>query len=309
MLMPVNAAVLGAGFIGLNFIRLALSHGYRLRVLDHKACPAEFEGRLLWVQGDLGDTEAVTKTLSGTEVVFHLVSSTVPGDVTDEGAELIQNVVQTLQLLKQCVRQGVRRVVFVSSASVYGVQTTFPVSELAPTNPISSHGIHKLAIEKYLQLHKYQHGLDCKIIRLSNPYGPGQRIRGRQGFVAIAIGKILAGEEVVVRGDGSTVRGYIYIDDVCRALYLAGDSDSDEAVFNIGTGKGAAVNEVIDALSIATAQSIPVVCMDARFVDIPVNILDIARTKSVLGSVSQVLLAQGLLRTLSHHGITVSGSF
>ncbi|WP_096697340.1 NAD-dependent epimerase/dehydratase family protein [Polaromonas sp. AER18D-145] len=306
--MPLNAAVLGAGFIGLNFIRFALRYGYNLRVLDHKACPAEFEGRLLWVKGDLGDTEAVWKTLDGIEIVFHFVSSTVPGDVTDEGAELIQNVVQTLQLLKLCVRQGVRRIVFVSSASVYGMQDSFPVPESASTDPISSHGIHKLAIEKYLQLYKHQHGLDCKIIRLSNPYGPGQSIKGRQGFIAIAVGKILAGEEVEVRGDGSTVRDYIYIDDVCTALHLAGGCDSNEVVFNVGTGKGVSLNEIIDAFRVATAQPIRIVYTNARFADIPTNILDVARAKTVLGCTPQVTLSQGLARTLAYHGIKMSGS-
>ena len=127
--MALTAAVLGAGFIGQNFIRRALRCGYSLRVLDHKSCPQEFENQLTWVRGDFSHEDTVRKTVCGAEVVFHFISSTVPGDMVDEGGELIQNVVQTLRLLKLCVNENVRRIVFISSASVYGVQSILPVSE------------------------------------------------------------------------------------------------------------------------------------------------------------------------------------
>jgi UDP-glucose 4-epimerase len=294
---------LGAGFIGQNFLRRALSRGHVLSVLDHKSCPPEFEGKLTWHQGDFSSEEALEHCLQGTEVVFHFVSSTVPGDTVDEGRELMQNVVNTLQLLKICVRQKVRRVVFASSASVYGVQTKLPVQETASTDPISSHGIHKLAIEKYLQLYRYQHGLDCKILRLSNPYGPGQNIQGRQGFIAIAIGKLMAAENIQIRGDGSTTRDFVYIDDVTEALDLAATTPAAQAVFNVGSGKGRSLNDVVDAMEAITGRALPREYVGSRFVDIPASILDISLEKDVLGKTPKVSLEQGLARTLAFHGI------
>lgn len=304
--MALNAAILGAGFIGQNFIRLALRSGDSLRVLDHKECPGEFEGRLTWITGDLGDENAVRHALRHVEVVYHFISSTVPGDITDESGELIQNVVQTLRLLKLCVQEKVRRIVFISSASVYGVQTVLPIPETALTDPISSHGIHKLTIEKYLQLYQYQHGLDCKIMRLSNPYGPGQSVTGRQGFIAIAIGRMLAGEAVMIRGDGSTLRDYVYIDDVSETLHLMGTCQAAESVFNVGSGQGYTLNQVVAIMGKLTGKPVQVVYADNRYVDIPASVLDISREKVILGKMSKVSLETGLAKTLAFHGIKVA---
>lgn len=304
--MALNAAILGAGFIGQNFIRLALRSGDSLRVLDHRECPGEFEGRLTWITGDLGDENAVRHALRHVEVVYHFISSTVPGDITDESGELIQNVVQTLRLLKLCVQEKVRRIIFISSASVYGVQTVLPIPETALTDPISSHGIHKLTIEKYLQLYQYQHGLDCKIMRLSNPYGPGQSVTGRQGFIAIAIGRMLAGEAVMIRGDGSTLRDYVYIDDVSETLHLMGTCQAAESVFNVGSGQGYTLNQVVAIMGKLTGKPVQVVYADNRYVDIPASVLDISREKVILGKMSKVSLETGLAKTLAFHGIKVA---
>lgn len=306
--MTLNAAILGAGFIGQNFIRLALQQGYKLRVLDHKSCPAEFEGKLTWIKGDFSSEEAIGAVLQNCEVVFHFISSTVPGDIADESGELIQNVVQTLRLLKLCVQKKVARVVFISSASVYGVQTVLPIPETALTDPISSHGIHKLTIEKYLQLYKYQHGLDCKILRLSNPYGPGQSIKGRQGFIAIAIGRILAGEAIPIRGDGSDIRDFIYIDDVCDALHLLGTTKVKESIFNIGSGQGVSLNQLIEIMARIIGRPLATTYIASRFVDIPASVLDTDRARHILGNEVKFSLEQGLARTLAFHGLQMTPS-
>lgn len=301
--MTLRVAILGAGFIGRSFISRVLETGGVVHILDHKACPPELAGKLTWLTGDLGNEEAVRSVVGKVDVVYHLISSTVPGDVADESRELTQNVLQTLQLLKLCVQERVRRIVFISSASVYGMQTELPISEKALTDPISSHGIHKLTIEKYLQLYKYQHGLDCKIMRLSNPYGPGQSITGRQGFIAIAIGNILAGERIRIRGDGSTVRDYVYIDDVTEMLHLLGTCQTSETVFNVGSGKGHSLNQVISIMESLIGRSLGVEHIGPRFVDIPASILDVSRGKRELGKVPSTLLEEGLARTLAFHGI------
>lgn len=306
--MALIAAVLGAGFIGQNFIRRALRHGYSLRVLDHKNCPQEFENKLTWVKGDFSNQDTVRKTVRGAEVVFHFISSTVPGDMVDEGGELIQNVVQTLQLLKLCVSENVRRIVFISSASVYGVQSKLPVTEGASTEPICSHGIHKLAIEKYLQLYKYQHGLDCKIIRLSNPYGPGQSLVGRQGFVAIAIGRLLAGKKIEIRGDGSIIRDFIYIDEVAEALDMVATCQVEESVFNVGSGYGYSLNAIVSMMGQIVGRPLATQYVESRFIDIPASILDISRKEKLLGKTSETIL-QGLAKTLAFHGIEVASEF
>ena len=300
--MSKRALVLGAGFIGSNFIRYALGLGYHLTVLDHNDCPKEFEGQLVWVRGDLGDIDILQSVVGGAEIVFHFVSSTVPGDATDEGGELIQNVIQTLQLLKLCCRVKVGRIVFVSSSSVYGQQEELPISESASTNPISSHGIHKLTIEKYLQLYKYQNGLDCKILRLSNPYGPGQDINGRQGFIAIAIGKLLAGQPIEVRGDGTSVRDFVYIDDVVEALHLIATAEIEDTVINVGSGCGYTLNQIISIIERLVGKTIDISYIDSRYVDIPKSILDVSRAREILGQGSKTSIEDGIANTLAYHG-------
>jgi UDP-glucose 4-epimerase len=303
--MKAKTAILGAGFIGRNYILRALESGAILSVLDHKDCPREFEGRLTWIKGDFSDERVLRNLLRDVEVVFHFISSTVPGDVVDERLELGHNVIQTLQLLNLCVQEKVRRIVFISSASAYGLQAVLPISETAPTDPISSHGINKLTIEKYLQLFKHHYGLDCKIMRLSNPYGPGQNIMGRQGFIAIMIGKILAGEAVKIRGDGSIIRDYVYIDDVTDALWLLGNSNAKESVFNVGSGKGYTLNQIIMTVTKLIGAPIKAEFIDARFVDIPASILDISRGTRILGFNPATSLENGLAKTLAFHGLRV----
>lgn len=302
--MSLCATVLGAGFIGKHFLRYALLQGYTLRVLDHNACPEEFSGNLLWIKGDLSQEDKLSQALEGAHTVFHFISSTVPGDMIDESGELKQNVFQTLQLLKLCVKQKIQRVVFISSASVYGVQSVLPIPETALTDPISSHGIHKLTIEKYLQLYRHQHGLDCKILRISNPYGPGQNIAGRQGFVAITIGKILAGTPITISGDGTIIRDFIYIDDVAKALHLAATTHADETIFNIGSGNGYSLNQIVDLLRALMGKPLPVTYTESRFVDIPKSVLDIENAKTALGFSPTIPLTEGLAKTLAFHRIT-----
>ncbi len=293
-------ALIGAGFVGKHLVRSLLKTGHVLRILDRNPCPAEFVDKLDWMQGDFHDSAVLTNLLSGCEVVYHLVSSTVPGDLhVDVARELHENVVASLGVINACVNHGVRRLVFVSSASVYGIQDHFPVREDASTWPISAHGIHKLAVEKFLWLANWEYGLDVRIIRLANPYGPGQSITGRQGFVAIAIGCLLRGEKLTVRGGGSMVRDFIYIEDAVEALARAGVYDFQPPVLNIGAGKGYSLREVVDQVEHLTGLSLPVGDAPPRKIDIPVSVLDITLASKVLGFAPCTSLREGLARTLA----------
>ena len=297
--------VLGAGFIGMNLVREALADGHEVRVLDHKPCPPELSGKVCWQQGDLANTGLVRQLVCDSSVVFHLIANTVPGDTIDEMKELAQNVGLTLGLLEQCVKKDVRRVVFVSSSSVYGCQTRIPIDEEALTNPISSHGVVKLSLEKYIQLYSYHYGLDCKIARLSNPYGPGQPIDGRQGVIAILMGKILSGGALTIRGDGNSIRDFIYIADVAKSLLALGQVDADKDVFNLGSGVGYSLNQVIGIVEALIGKEIEREYLPARKVDIPVSILDVTRLRSLGCTRSLVSFERGIVSTLAFHGIPI----
>lgn len=295
--------VIGAGFIGKSVIRNLLAKGKDVRVLDRHACPTEFSRKATWIMGNFHDQAALVHALHGATVAYHLVSSTVPGDLhADMALELNQNVVGSLRFFEACQAAGVKRVVFASSSSVYGLQDNLPINETAPTNPISAHGIHKLAVEKYLLLAHHLHGIDARILRIANPYGPEQSIRGRQGFVAIAIGNLLRNTPVALRDTGRLIRDFIFIDDLAEGLVLSGLLSDLPPIINIGTGTGYSLRDVVNLMGDLIGRQVETIPLDSRMNDIPISILDIGLARTTMSFKPSVQLRDGLSKTLTHHG-------
>lgn len=304
MSKPLTSAVCGAGFIGKGLIGQLVTLDHRIKVLDHHPCPQEFAGKTNWFTGEFSDKRLLSDALDGVDVAYHLISSTVPGDDTvDSIKELSDNIFSAIAFLDMCRQRGVKRVVFVSSSSVYGLQPATPIPETAMTNPISSHGIQKLTIEKYLLLHQFQYGIDVRIVRLSNPFGPGQNLFGRQGFVALAIGHLMKNEPILMRDEGRPVRDFIYIDDVSTALAQVGNADSVPSILNIGFGVGYSIRQVVELLEELTGKTIAITPGERRKVDIPISVLDVSLARASLAFEPSVSLREGLVKTLQHHHI------
>jgi UDP-glucose 4-epimerase len=290
-----KVAICGAGFIGGSLLRWLVANGTGVNVLDHNNCPDEFTSCTRWIRGDFSDKEALRETLDGDEDV-------------DSIKELSENLFATLEFLKICRSCGVRRVVFVSSASVYGLQLVTPIPETAATNPISSHGIQKLAIEKYLLLQKFIYGLDVRIVRLSNPYGPGQDIYGRQGFIAMAIGQLRMNRAILLRGNGAPVRDFVFIDDVSKALSIVGTAKSLPPILNIGSGIGYSIKQVVAMFEDIIGEPIATINGEARKVDIPTSVLDISLARASINFQIANSLREGLIKTLYFHNVLLSSS-
>jgi UDP-glucose 4-epimerase len=300
-------AIIGAGFIGQALVRNFLKQGIEVSVLDRHVCPDEFVDKVSWVAGDFQDQHALSVALQGVTVAYHLVSSTVPGDQhVDVAKELQENVVGSLHFIDSCLAAGVNRIVFASSSSVYGVQEHFPISESASTNPVSAHGIHKLTLEKFLLLANHLHGIEVRILRIANPYGPGQSILGRQGFVAIAIGSLLQNVPLALRDMGRMVRDFIYIDDLAEALARAGQFDGLSPIMNIGAGKGYTLREVLDVMGQLVGREVRTISADARSVDIPVSVMNIGLAHARMGFTPTIGLREGLAKTLRSHGFQLN---
>jgi UDP-glucose 4-epimerase len=158
---------------------------------------------------------------------------------------------------------------------VYGNPSYLPVDENHPTEPLVSYGVTRLAIEKYLLLHQYLHGVKATILRVSNPFGQRQRVETAQGVVAAFLSKALNGEPVEIWGDGTVVRDYIYVSDVAEAFARAIAYEGHRSVFNISTGVGTSLNELIDLVERVVGRTL----VKARAIVVLTLLCQVARTK------------------------------
>jgi UDP-glucose 4-epimerase len=290
----------GNGFIGGHLVRRLLQKEHEVRIYDRgpdifRVVPREAE----YVEGELGNHGLIREALEGVEVVYHFVSTTLPKTSNDDPIyDVRSNLVDTLQLLESCVTTGARKVIFASSGgTVYGSPKTIPIPEDHPTDPISSYGIIKLAVEKYLGLFCHLHGLDYAALRISNPYGPYQNPEGQQGAIGVFLHRILAERPITIWGDGSVVRDYLYIADLVDALELAAGKEIQEKVLNVGSGRGVSLNGLISYMAEVVGEQPLVEYLPSRSLDVPVNVLNIGRAREGLAWEPRVELTEGIMRT------------
>ena len=303
----MNIAIIGgAGFIGVNLaIRLSSFPDNRITVVDRDESFFEPLRKLnlsnvAFLVGSFDNDTDFDRQVKGQDVIYHLASTTIPGTSNQHiPEELDSNVTVTARLFDACVKQKVKNVIFISSGgTVYGKKGKCPIEENMVTYPISSYGIQKLAIEKMLYLYRYQFGLDYRIIRLANPYGPYQRPNGRLGVVTTFIYKAMTDGRLEVYGDGTVVRDFIYIDDAVKGIINIADGDCEYRVFNLGSGKGTSVNQVIDSIKKIVRDDICVEYESSRSGDVPENYLDISRYEKYYGKLDPMSLEEGIKRTM-----------
>ncbi len=254
----LNSLVLGGnGFIGTHLVDGLLEKGNLVRIYDRspnrfRATPRDAE----FVEGELGNHGLIREAVEGMEVVFHCVSTTLPKTSNDDPLyDVRSNLIDTLQLLEACVEAGVRKVIFASSGgTVYGLPQTIPITEDHPTDPITSYGIVKLAVEKYLGLFHHLHGLDYTALRISNPYGPYQDPGGQQGAIVVFLHRLYTGQPIIIWGDGRVVRDYLYVADLVDALVLAAERETRRKVLNVGSGQGTSLNELVALIAEVTGE-------------------------------------------------------
>lgn len=294
-----------AGFIGTNLtIELAKNKEDEITLVDRSK---KFFKPILdmnlknthIVESELTVDMDFDSILKDQEVVYHLVSTTVPTTSNKHiSQELVSNVIFSSNLFEACVRCGVKKVVFISSGgTVYGKEADCPLKEKTATNPISSYGVQKITIEKLLYLYKYMYGLDYRIIRLANPYGPYQRPNGILGAVTTFTYKALKGDKISVFGDGSVVRDFIYIDDAIKAITKIVDGENKYRTFNLGCGYGTSIKQVLEIIEDALGIKLNVSYVESRKVDVPANYLDISRYEKYYGALDPIPLKEGIKKT------------
>ena len=293
----------GNGFIGSHLCRALVEAGHEVKVFDRPGTiPClEIPSSVESVSGNFSQQDFVEQALAGCDAAFHLVSTTIPKTSNDNPIyDLETNLVDTVRLLESARRQSVRKVIFASSGgTVYGIPQQIPIRENHPTEPICSYGIGKLAIEKYLHLFEHLYGLSYCVLRIANPYGEGQSPTRPQGAISVFAYKALLGEPITVWGDGSVVRDYIYVGDVMTAFLKALAYEGEQRVFNVGSGIGHSINDILATIESIREQAVKRNYGDTRTFDVPVNILDISRARRHLGWEPSIPLAEGLTRTMA----------
>lgn len=296
----------GGGFIGSHVCDCLVRAGHNVWVFEKEGRSREnlaHAGKdITWLEGDFLNPEDLRIAVKSKDVVFHLVSTTLPKSSNESPVyDVSSNIVSTLHLLEAACAAGVKKLIFFSSGgTVYGIPGVIPIPEDHPTEPTCSYGIHKLMIEKYLALFHRLHGLDYTVIRAANPYGERQKPTGAQGVIGVLLYKALKGEPLEIWGDGSVVRDYLNVSDLAQAALCAMDSQVAERIINIGGGGGLSINEIIERIGAEIGHSPEVHYTAARGFDVPVNILDISRARKCLGWSPKVDIQTGISRTAAY---------
>jgi UDP-glucose 4-epimerase len=294
----------GAGFIGSHVVDALVEKGHDVSLFDlprrNKSNVSHHLDRIKIIEGDFTNEADLRRAVPGMDCIYHMVGTTLPQSSNDNPVyDVESNVIGTLRLLRLAVKVGVKKVVFISSGgTVYGLPEKTPIPETHPTSPLCSYGITKLAIEKYLHLFHHLYGLDYVVLRVSNCYGERQQSAGaQQGVVSVFMNLLRRDKPITIWGDGSVVRDFVYVKDVARAFLLALTSTSQHKIFNVGSGAGTSLNQLLPLIQKVTGKTPCVNYTPGRPVDVPVNVLDITRIRNELIWSPSTSLETGLART------------
>ncbi len=296
----------GAGFIGSNLVRGLLERGDGVRVLDNFSTGRRgnlvgLETDVEVVEGELRSYERVHAAVRGCELVFHLGAlGSVPRSVQDPLTTSAVNVEGTMNVLLAARDEGVRRVVFASSSSVYGNASELPLRETMAPDPISPYGVAKLAAERYcVSFSRVYHSFETVVLRYFNVFGPRQDPTSQYAAVVpLFITAVTAGQQVTIFDDGEQSRDFTYVDNVVAANLRAAETDGVSGrIFNISGGTPTSVNELAETIARLLEKPLEKEYLPARPGDLRDSWADPAEAREALGWEPHVSLEDGLRLT------------
>jgi UDP-glucose 4-epimerase len=302
----------GAGFIGSSLVRALLDRGDSVRVLDNfstgrRGNLAGLEDDVELVEGELRSYERVHAAVRGCELVFHLGAlGSVPRSVQDPLTTSAVNVEGTLNVLLAARDEGVRRVVFASSSSVYGNAADLPLRESMAPDPISPYGVAKLAAERYcVSFSRVYHSFETVVLRYFNVFGPRQDPTSQYAAVVpLFITAIAAGEPVTIFDDGEQSRDFTFVDNVIAANLRAADAEGVSGrIFNVSAGTPTTVNELAETVARLLEKPLEKTYLPPRPGDLRNSWADPAEARELLGWEPHVGLEEGLGLTAESLGV------
>jgi UDP-glucose 4-epimerase len=288
----------GAGFIGSHMVKALLGAGFDAALLDNLST-GKAEGITLgarFYKGDILDGDFINYCVSkeGPGVIIHLAAQvSVPKSLENPVFDANINISGSVNLLEAARFNGVKKVIYASTAAVYGHPGHLPLDESHPVQPLSGYGLSKYTVERYLCLYRELYGLDYTVLRYSNVYGPGQSAAGEGGVVAVFLDRILKGEQPVVFGDGHQSRDFIHVSDVVSANLSALVRGGGE-VLNIGTGRAVSINKLLQIIKKETGWPGEPLHQPPRPGDIRESWYDVRKAAGILGWSALTGLEQGI---------------
>lgn len=287
----------GTGFIGRHLVNYLEGKNNEVVVLGFKNnIQSVFNKNIKFISGNITDKKLLEEITNDVEIVYHLAWNTYPYETGPLIINDVQNnIVGSINLLEASITNNVKRIIFLSSGgTVYGNINLKPAKETDNIKPLSAYGVGKIAVEEYIQLYSSAKDIEHVILRASNVYGEGLLPNRGQGLISTVLWKILNYENIMVYGDGSIVRDYIYVSDVIEACYLAGFQSYPNKIYNVGSNKGLSINQLLDTIKEVTKTKFDIDYLPGRKFDIPKIVLDNSLLKADLHWDTKVNIYEGI---------------
>jgi UDP-glucose 4-epimerase len=293
----------GAGFIGSNAVDFLIQKNFDVVVLDDlsRGFRELINPQAEFFKGNFGDKRILNKALNEVEAVLHFASFIYPEESINKPVEYYKNnIMNSVVLLEEMRKKGINKIVFSSSCSVYGEPKVIPVKESDELNPISPYGETKKAIEKILELYFHSFGIKSISLRYFNPFGPKEMHEPEVHAIPSFIKAVLENKKIKVFGSGKQVRDFIFVEDLVKAHVCALEKIDEFGVefFNVGSGEGHSVNEVIQLIFALTGKKTEVVFLPERKGDPKKLVADITKIKEKLHWMPKSEFSKALNKTI-----------
>lgn len=295
----------GAGFIGSNITDEYIRFGHNVVIVDNfiTGKKENLNPKAKFYEADITDIKHIAQIFEHEKpdvVNHHAAQMDVRKSVADPIFDAQTNVIGTINLLENSIRQKIKKFIFASSGGVmYGECGKISPTEKQTPRPLSPYGITKHTVEHYLDYYSETYGLKYVAFRYGNVYGPRQDPHGEAGVVAIFIKRILASEPISIFGDGEQMRDYVFVSDIVHANLIALQKGENE-IFNIGTGKTKSVNQLFYELSKITDYFQKPVYKPQRTGELFKSSLDVKKAKQKLGWSARIDFNSGLKETFGY---------
>jgi len=299
----------GAGFIGSHVVEVFLEKGYEVVILDDLSTGREsnLNPRAKFYKMDIRSPEVrnIFEMEKPDYISHHAAQMDVRRSVAQPLFDADVNILGSINLIECAKEFGVKHFVYISTGgAVYGEPDYVPCDEAHPINPICQYGASKHTVEHYLFMYNVNYGLNYTVLRYPNVYGPRQDPHGEAGVVAIFTGKMLAGEPVVIYGDGEQTRDFVYVGDCAFANYLAVTVDHKPGIYNIGWGRPTSVNDIFNTLAKVTQFPHAAAFDSAKVGETRHIYLDATKAKNELGWSPTLSLEEGLKKTVDYFKVS-----